>query len=142
MVSTFRLYVLRIAYLMVSLFLITQIWPALIRHATTSTHMTGVARCLMAAMAPLMLLGLRYPLKMLPIMLFEFIWKLIWVVVIGLPLWSAHNLNPDTFETLKACGLGVVILPLMIPWGYVFANYVKPRGERWRGQTAASEATA
>lgn len=138
MVSTFRLYFLRLGYLMVSVFLVTQIWPALIRHAGTSTHMTGVARCLLAAMAPLMLLGLRYPLKMLPILLFEFIWKLIWVVVIGLPLWSAHKLDADTFETLKACGMGVMLLPLMIPWGYVFANYVRPRGDRWKPDVVES----
>ena len=138
MVSTFRLYFLRAGYLMVSVFLITQIWPALIRHAGTSTLMTGVARCLMAAMAPLMLLGLRYPLKMLPILLFEFTWKLIWVAVIGLPLWFAHRLDPDMWETFKACGMGVVLFPFMIPWRYVFANYVKARGDRWRGQAAAS----
>jgi len=139
MVSTFRLYLLRATYLMISVFLVTQIWPLLFHHRPWSL-MHGVAVSLLAAMAPLMLLGLRYPLKMLPILLFEFFWKTIWVVAIGLPLWSAGHVDADTFETIKACGMGVVICPIVIPWGYVFANYVKPRGDRWRPEGAASTA--
>jgi hypothetical protein len=135
MISTFRLYLLRATYLMISLFLVTQIWPLLFHHRPWSL-MHGVAVSLLAAMAPLMLLGLRYPLKMLPILLFEFFWKTIWVVAIGLPLWSTGQVDADTFETIKACGMGVVICPIVIPWGYVFANYLKPQGDRW--STAAT----
>src|SRR5262245_53865208 len=106
-VSTLRLYLLRATYLLISLFLITQIWPALIRHSGEPAIMPNVARCTMAAMAPLMLLGIVYPLRMLPIMLFEFFWKTIWVAAYGIPLWLAHNVTPDVAETLKACGMGV-----------------------------------
>ena len=56
----------------------------------------------------------------------------VFIFAFVLPLWFAHQLNADTFETFKACGMGVVIFPLMIPWPYVWANYVKPRGDRWR----------
>ncbi len=137
MVSTFRLYLLRAAYLMVSVFLVTQIWPLLFHHRPWSL-MHGVAVCLLAAMAPLMLLGLRYPLKMLPILLFELTWKSIWLAAIGLPLWSAGHVDADTWETIKACLMGAVIFPIAIPWPYVFANYLTPRGDRWRGPAAAS----
>lgn len=130
MVSTFRLYLLRANYLVISLFLTTQIWPLLFHHRPWSV-MHGVAVCLLAAMAPLVLLGLRYPLKMLPILLFEMTWKTIWVIAIGIPLWRAHQIDADTWETFKACLLGVVIFPISIPWPYVFANYLKPRGDRW-----------
>jgi len=123
---------------MIALFLLTQIWPALIRHSGEAAILPNVARCLMAAMAPLMLLGLRYPLKMLPIMLFEFFWKTIWIAAFGIPLWLGHRVDPDVAETIKACGMGVVICPIVIPWDYVWANYIKPRGDRWRG--AASPA--
>ena len=123
---------------MISVFLLTQIWPALIRHAGTGTLMTGVARCLLAAMAPLVLLGLRYPLKMLPILLFELTWKSIWLLAFGLPLWMGHRVDADTFETIKACLMGAVLFPIVIPWGYVFTNYVKPRGDRWGREGAAA----
>ena len=131
-VSLFRLYLLRATYLMISVFLITQIWPALIRHSGEPALMSNVARCLMAAMAPLMLLGLRYPLKMLPIMLFEFFWKTIWIAAFGIPLWLNHQATPEILESIKACGMGVVLCPIVIPWGYVLDNYIKPRGDRWK----------
>lgn len=111
---------------MISIFLVTQIWPALIRHAATpGPLMSNVARCLLAAMAPLVLLGLFYPLKMLPILFFELTWKTIWLVAFGLPAWSAHQVDPDMFETIKACAMGAVLFPLVIPWGYVFTNYLR-----------------
>jgi hypothetical protein len=140
MISTLRLYLLRAVYLMVSLFLLTQIWPELIRHSGEPAIMSNVARCTMAAMAPLMLLGLRYPLKMLPIMLFEFFWKTIWIAAFGIPLWLHHQVTPDIAETIKACGMGVVLCPIVIPWDYVWTNYVKPRGDRWRGAASPSPA--
>jgi hypothetical protein len=33
---------------------------------------------------------------------------------------------------MKACLMGVVLFPLVIPWGYVLANYVKAPADRWR----------
>jgi hypothetical protein len=142
MVTTLRLYLLRATYLMIALFIFSQIWPALIRNGPNATHMTGVARCLLAALGPMVLLGLRYPLKMLPVMLFEFIWKLTWVLVIGLPLWSGHRFDPNTWETFKACMFGVVLCPIVIPWPYVWENYVKARGDRWRFQSDRSTRNA
>jgi hypothetical protein len=131
MVSTLRLYLLRATYLMVFVFLTTQIWPAIFFHTKPWSLMHGVACCLLAAMAPLMALGLRYPVKMVPILLFELTWKSIWLFAMGLPLWSAHRVDPDTFETIKACAMGVILFPLVIPWRYVFATYVKAPGDRW-----------
>ena len=127
-VSTFRLWVLRATYLMITLFLTTQIWPALIRHSGEPMLMSNVARCLLAAMAPLVILGLFYPLRMLPILFFELTWKAIWLVAFGYPLWSGHHVDADTYETIKACAMGVVLFPIVIPWGYVFRAYVRPSG--------------
>jgi hypothetical protein len=28
--------------------------------------------------------------------------------------------------------MGVVLCPLVIPWGYVFTNYVRKAGDRWK----------
>ena len=84
-VSTFRLYLMRGLYLLVFAYLGSSMWPLLFNH-NPWTLMHSVAVALLAALAPLMALGIRYPLKMLPIMLFEFLWKAIWVAAIGLPL--------------------------------------------------------
>ncbi|HEX7679364.1 MAG TPA: hypothetical protein VF713_14630 [Thermoanaerobaculia bacterium] len=131
-VSTFRLYLLRGTYLLIFVFLASSIWPLIIHHTKPWSLMHGVACCLLAAMAPLVALGIRYPLQMLPVLLFELLWKSIWLIAIALPLWQAHQIDPDTAETVKACLMGWVIFPIVIPWPYVFANYVKKAGDRWR----------
>jgi hypothetical protein len=69
---------------------------------------------------------------MLPVLLFELIWKSIWLLTVALPLWSVHQIDADTWESFKACLMGVVICPIAIPWGYVIANYVTRPAERWR----------
>lgn len=124
MISTFRLYLLRALYLIISLFLTTQIWPTLFHHRPWPL-MHGVGVSLMAAMAPLMIAGIRYPLKMLPIMLFELFWKTIWIVAIAVPAWLAHTVDANMMESIKACGMGVILCPIVIPWGYVWENYIR-----------------
>src|SRR5208337_936194 len=131
-VSTFRLYLMRAMYLLIFVGLGSEVWPGIIHHAKPWDLMHGVACSLLAALSALMALGIRYPLQMLPLLLFELLWKAIWLLAVALPLWSAHQLDPDTMETVKACLMGVVLCLIVIPWPYVLANYVKKPGDRWR----------
>jgi hypothetical protein len=55
-------------------------------------------------------LGLRYPLKMLPILLFELTWKAIYLMAFALPLWSAHEINDATAEDIKAVLMVVILI--------------------------------
>jgi hypothetical protein len=125
MVSRYRLYALRAAYAMITIFISTSVWPILVTRGTSVRHMHGVALALLCALAPVMLIGVWKPLQMLPAMLFEFAWKLIWVSAIGVPLWRAGMLDANTAATLKDCGVGVVICLVVIPWPYVFRTYLR-----------------
>jgi hypothetical protein len=49
----------------------------------------------LAAISLLALLGIRYPLKMLPLLFFEFLWKAVWVLGWGLPPLFAQQLSPE-----------------------------------------------
>ena len=131
-VSTFRLYLLRATYLLLVVGLGFMIWPGIIHHAKTVSLMDGVVSSLLAAVSVLAVLGIRYPLKMLPVLLFELVWKTIWLIAFALPLWRANQLDPNTMETVKDCLWGMVIFPIAIPWPYVLANYVKKPGDRWK----------
>lgn len=133
-VSLLRLYLLRAAYLMIALFLISGIWPSLIWPAVQWPHMSGVARVLLAALGLVALLGLRYPLQMLPLLLFETAWKAIWLLAIGLPLWRAGRLDPAHAQTFQDCAFGVVLMAIVLPWPYLWANYVRRPGDRWRAR--------
>src|SRR5262249_23253720 len=129
-ISTFRLYLLRATYLLIIVGLGLDIWPEIIHHAEMPL-MRGVVHALLGAVSLLAILGLRYPLQMLPLLLFEVVWKSIWLIAFALPLWSAHHIDAGTRETIKACLMGIVIFPVAIPWPYVFAHYLKKSGDRW-----------
>jgi putative effector of murein hydrolase len=67
---------------------------------------------------------------MLPLLFFELVWKPIWLIVVAIPLWSAHQqIDAKTSETVLTCLMGV-IFPVVIPWRYVIANYLMRRGDR------------
>ena len=134
-VSLFRLYLLRALYLLIVVGNGIVKWPEFIQQVIYQEKswelMEGVVACMLIAFSALSVLGLRYPLQMLPLLLWELVWKSIWLIVVALPLWSAGQMDESTWATAYA-SLMVVILPFVIPWRFVFAHYVKKRGDRRR----------
>lgn len=131
-VTTLRLYLLRGTYLLILVGLGLIVWPDLIHHAMARVPMHGPAGSLLAAVTIMAALGIRYPLQMLPLLLFELVWKSIWLIAVALPLWSVQQLDANTMESVVACLMGIVIFPVVIPWPYVLANFVRKPGDRWK----------
>jgi hypothetical protein len=123
-VSLFRLYLLRLVYLFIAVGLGIFIWPGIIHHATPWTPMQGFVNCMLAAFSLLCALGLRYPLQLLPVLLWELLWKSLWLLVVALPAIQAGPLDQAMMENLFAVGL-VVIIPIALPWRYLLENYVR-----------------
>jgi hypothetical protein len=69
---------------------------------------------------------------MLPVLIFEFAWKATWLFVYGLPQWSAGQITPTFGEDMQAILAGVILMPIVIPWGYVYRHYLKATGDRWK----------
>ncbi len=67
--------------------------------------------------------GVRFPLQMLPILLYELLWKTIWLIDYGLPQWRAGVHTMQFKEDFTSIALGVIVIPA-IPWGYVFRHYM------------------
>lgn len=130
-VSLFRLYTLRVAYFILAAGLGVYIWPLVIHHTSEFALAEGIRTALFAGLGLTAVLGLRYPVQMLPLLFFEMIWKTIYLVAFALPLWSAHQITPAAAADIQAV-LWVVIFPFLIPWRYVFAHYILQRGDRWR----------
>jgi hypothetical protein len=142
-ISIIRLYVLRVTYLLVGVGLGVQIWPLILHSAAVPpAHMQGVVRSMLTAVSLLALLGVRYPVQLLPLLLFEFIWKAVWVLAIGFPLWRAGRLDAATGGTWRTCLLSLVLFGLAIPWGHVLRHYARARGDRWRDATVPQAAEA
>ncbi|MCC4587992.1 hypothetical protein LL962_12910 [Xanthomonas sp. NCPPB 1067] len=70
-VPLWRLYGLRAGYLLLVVGLGVQVWPGIVLRHDAWELMEGVVQCMLGAIGLLALLGLRSPLKMLPLLLFE-----------------------------------------------------------------------
>jgi hypothetical protein len=143
-VSTFRLYLLRGMYVFMAVGLaIFKLAPALL-HPENLLPQDSVVISVLGAFALLAVVGIRYPIKMLPLLFFEFVWKAIWVLAFGLPLLLSGGLDANVSfggtETLINCLMGVVLVPLVMPWGYVLEQYLKSPGDRWGGKHMTSSA--
>ncbi len=127
-VSLARLYVLRAMYLLLVIGGAIEFLPQLIGHEPTAR---GVIPSMLGGLWVLACFGLRYPLQMIPILLFELAWKTIWLLDYGLPQWRAGVHTAQFTGDFKAIALGPLLLIPIIPWGYVFRHYLKKPGARW-----------
>jgi len=130
-VSRGRLLVLRALYALIVAGQLLFIWPALIAQLPEPAHYHGIVLVMLAAFSILCALGIRYPLQMLPIMLWELLWKAMWLLLVALPQWRGGTMSLATRQTLIDCA-PLVLLLLALPWGYVVRNYLRKPAERWR----------
>ncbi len=123
---------LRALYLLIALGMGAQVWPVMFHHRPWEI-MHGVANAMLAALTLLAALGVRYPLQMLPLMMFELLWKVIWCLAVPLPMWLAGTeFDAAMRENLFAIGLGLVIIPPVMPWRHVWATYFRQPAEPWQ----------
>jgi hypothetical protein len=121
---------LRVGYLVMGGGLVVFKWPLLVHHEAWGLA-EGTVECLLVGMSVLALLGLRYPVRMLPVLLFEVTWKLIWLGMVALPLWVDGRLDGATREQTGKV-LWVAIIIAVIPWHQVIRSWVIAPAEPWR----------
>jgi uncharacterized membrane protein YoaK (UPF0700 family) len=126
-----RLYALRFFYLVVAAGLAIVVWPQVVNHAEGPLTGAATANSLLAGIGLLAVLGLRYPVRMLPLLVFEVMWKAIYLAFYAWPLWRAGQIDEASLTNIQSVLVVVLFVPLM-PWRYVVANYVLGSGERWR----------
>jgi hypothetical protein len=123
--SRFRISALRFFYAVIILLLGVQVWTEIITHQEAWQPLPAVAFSFWGALSALAILGLAHPIKMIPLLLIQFSYKLIWLIMVAYPLWAANHLVISQAQGLtKANLIGVVLDLLVIPWGYVFKKYI------------------
>jgi hypothetical protein len=125
-----RLHLMRAGYLLMGVGLVLVKWPQL-PAAHNQPLYEGVTLCLLVAMSLLAFLGLRYPVRLLPVLLFESVWKVLWLALVALPNAVDGTVDADMSRVMVNCSLVLLILAV-IPWRYVWRTYVLAPGDRWR----------
>jgi hypothetical protein len=125
---------MRFGYAFMGLGLAIVKWPILLQDARSLPAMDGVVTSLLTALSILALLGLRYPLRMLPILLFEVGWKVLWLGAVAIPHLVSDDMNPELDGLLFNCSFVVIILAV-IPWRYAATQFLTRPGDPLRAAT-------
>jgi hypothetical protein len=124
-VSKFRFYLLRFYYALNALLLGALSWLEIFTHNGLWQPLPAVAFSFWAAFSALAILGILHPLKMMPLLLVQFSYKLIWSIIVAYPLWSANHLAGSSAQELTNINFrGAVVDLFIIPWTYVVKNYI------------------
>ena len=130
---TFRVNIMRIGYLVMGVGIALVKWPLFFQNGGVASLpvFEGVVAALLTAMGLLAFLGLRYPVQLLPLLVFESLWKLIWLAAVGIPHLVAGDMDAQMSSVFFSV-LFVVIILAVTPWDYVWKSYVRAPGARWR----------
>jgi hypothetical protein len=125
-VSTLRLTLLRACYAVLVVGLSLRYGPVFADGLSGLPGMDGVVVALLSALGILSVAGLFSPIRMLPLLVFEIGWKLIWASAVALPKWLDGSLDEGTLSILFNCA---VVLPFVfvVPWRHVAGTFLGTR---------------
>jgi hypothetical protein len=127
-VRRINIYLLRLLYVLMFFVLGKETWTHILTHRGPWDPTQAVVWCVWTGFATLAGLGIVRPVKMLPIVLLEIFYKVLWLIVVAYPLWSKGTLAGSPAEDITSAFLWVPLPIVAVPWGYVFANYFyKPK---------------
>ena len=125
-VRPINIYLLRLLFLLVVIFVASDSWSAILKHEGPWDHVRAAAMCMWAAYSVLAIFGLFQPLRWLPLVLFEIFYKVVWLVIVAYPLWSTNQLAGSPAEGMTHAFLWVILPIVAVPWGYAFRTYLWP----------------
>jgi hypothetical protein len=127
-VRPISIYLLRLVFILMFFVLGKDTWTHVLTHHGPWEPLNAMAWCVWTAFATLAGLGIIRPLKMLPILLLEIFYKVMWLILVAYPLWSQGKLAGSPAEDTTMVFLWVILPIVAVPWGYVFGTYVyRPR---------------
>ncbi|MBL4790450.1 MAG: hypothetical protein JKY60_15885 [Kordiimonadaceae bacterium] len=129
-ISLVRLNLLRGCYLLLAIGLGVQVFPRLISVTAAYPFYEGVVDVMLGALAITSIIGLFAPIKMLPLLLFEIIWKVLWFVAVLITRWRGGTLDERMVANIFPIAL-VVPFIVVFPWGYAVRE-LRNNTDRWQ----------
>ena len=123
-VRKINIYLLRLVFILMFFVLGRVTWTHILTHRGIWEPTDAVVWCVWTAFATLAGVGIVRPLKMLPILLLEIFYKVLWLIIVAYPLWSKGTLAGSPAEGATFAFLWVILPIVAVPWGYVFGNLI------------------
>lgn len=123
-VALWRINAMRFLFLLMALIMGSVVWRQLLFESADWSMERGLAKSMLAALALMSLIGVRYPLQMLPLMIYEIAWKTVWLLAIALRAWLADKWTADIESLFQDC-IGIIIAYFIVPWRYVWSRYFR-----------------
>ena len=124
-VPNWRLHIMRGLFFLNFISLAFDNWSTIFFPEEQLDTLTGVTISFWAAFSLLNLFGIRFPLKFIPILLLQLLYKSAWIIGTYLPARSTGTLDEDLNSFFMVCIAGIVLNLLIIPWKFVYAEYLK-----------------
>ncbi len=119
-----NIYLLRILFTLMFLFVASDSWKHIFNHTGPWDNMNAAAWCMWASYSTISLIGIFRPLRMLPIVFFEIVYKIAWLAIVAYPLWMKNELTGSPAEGMTRVFLWVVLPIVAMPWRYFFITYI------------------
>jgi hypothetical protein len=123
-VRPLNIYLLRLLFLLVFVFVGYDAWSYILRHEGPWDPVRAAAYCMWGAYALLSALGILYPLRFLPLVMFEIVYKIAWLLIVAYPLWKVDALAGSPAEGMTTAFLWVILPIIAMPWTYFGRTYV------------------
>ncbi|MEM6813062.1 MAG: hypothetical protein AAF600_01565 [Bacteroidota bacterium] len=124
-VSKIRKYLMKGLYLLTFIGVGYQAWAEVIAPETPLETIDGIVYSFWVAYATLMALGLRYPLKMITLLLLQLFYKVVWILGVYLPMERNDLVTESAEGFLTVCFTAIILDVLIIPWQYVYHTFLK-----------------
>lgn len=122
-VPLINVYVMRLFFVLIFVFVSIDSWKAIITHEGPWKPLNAVAFSVWAAYSTMSFLGIIHTLRMLPIMMFMIFYKTLWLIIVAYPLWVTGQLAGSDAEGMAKVFIWVLLPAMFMPWRYIFRTY-------------------
>jgi hypothetical protein len=123
-VPRINIYLLRLLFTLMFVFLTYESWSTIVNHSGTWNGTAAAAWCMWGSYSVISFIGILRPLKMLPIVIFEIVYKVAWLFVVAYPLWIKGELEGSQVEGMASVYMWVVFPIVAMPWKYFVRNFI------------------
>ncbi len=123
-VPKINIYLLRLLFTLMFLFLTYDSWTHILNHTGPWDNANAAAWCMWGSYSVISFIGILRPLRMLPIVLFEIVYKTAWLFVVAYPLWMKNELIGSPAEGMTRVFVWVVFPIVAMPWRYFFRTHI------------------